>query len=319
MVTIGIIGDGPTAEVHRDRYGEIETVESVEQVNVNESTRLKGVLDTVDGIDVCSSPSTHRSVIETALARDVDVLCAPPIGGNMREAEAITDAAAASEATVLAGHVSRFAPGHVAVTDSVRDGSVGQSGVIRICRTIPERTADEWHDWYADDGNTGNLLTDFGLHDFDYLRWMIGDVERMYTRVRDDDEIEHAVTLVRFSTGAAAHVETIRGPFPNLNYRVEMDIAGDDGLVQYDTAQAAGFDCVNLDGNADIPYAEPPLTDGNGFDGYAHMLSHFVSCVRGDERPRVTAEDGARALQLSTAARRSVELGRPVTLKEVVS
>jgi predicted dehydrogenase len=28
-------------------------------------------------------------------------------------------------------------------------------------------------------------------------------------------------------------------------------------------------------------------------------LAHFVACVRGDERPRVSAEDGLRALEVS--------------------
>lgn len=319
MATVGIIGTGPTADVHRDRYERIDGVEALESVTVDETDRLRTVIDTADAVDVCSPPSTHRTAVEAALDRNVDVLCTPPIGGDMDDATAIARAAADSDGVVLAGHVPRFSPGQAGVRDSVRDGSVGELGVVRVTRSVPAGRADERHDWYADDGGTRDVLIDFALHDFDYLRWMVGDVERVFTRFRDGGEVEHAVTLVRFSNGATAHVETTYGSLPELGHRVEMDVAGDEGVVQYDTAEAAAFERIDTSATAQNSYAEPPLTDGEGRDGYYHMLDHFVTCVEDGQRPSVTAEDGMQALRLATAARRSAESGRPVAVEEVES
>lgn len=316
MVIVGLIGDGPRASVHRDRYAKLDSVESVETATVGERESVDDLVESVDTVDVCSPPDTRRDIAEVALARDTDVLCSPPIGDGTSDAAAVERAAAESEGTVLAGLPSRFAPGHANVADSVGDNSVGEPGVVRITRAVPTGRSDEWHDWYADDGGTGDLLFDFALLDFDFLRWTVGDVERVFTRCRSAGAIEHAVTLLAFSSGARAHVETVRGSLPDLSYRVEMDVAGDAGLVQYDTADAAAFAVETAGGDTEVPYAEPPLTDGDGRDAYDHMLAHFLACVEGNEEPRATADDGTRAQRLAAAARQSVETGRPVAVEE---
>lgn len=313
MVAIGIIGNGPTADVHRERYERIDDVELVE--SQSDSSQGREVIDAADAIDICSPPSTHRPVIENALSSNKDVLCTPPLGGDMDDATAIAAAAEDSDGTVLAGHVSRFSPGHVNLRDSIQEGSVGESGVIRLTRTAPTKRPDEWHDWYAYDGNTGDILFDCALHDLDYLQWAIGSIERVFTRFRGAGAVEHAVTLARFANGATAHVETIRGSLSELEYSVEMDIAGTEGILQYDTSEAAAFEQITS--GTEASYAEPPLTDGDGRDGYYYLLDHFVSCVADDERPNVTVDEGVNAQRLATAARRSSEIGRPVTVEEV--
>lgn len=315
MVAIGIIGNGPTADVHRERYEQIDNVELAE--SQSNSSHGQEVIDVVDAVDICSPPNTHRPIIGNALSCDRDVLCTPPLGGDMDDATAIAAAAEDSDGTVLASHVSRFSPGHVSIRDSLQRGSVGEPGVIRLTRTVPTKRPNEWHDWYAYDGNTGDILFDCTLHDLDYLQWAVGSIERVYTRSRGAGAVEHAVTLARFANGATAHIETSLGSLSELEYRIEMDIAGSDGVLQYDTSEAAAFNQITADSSTEAPYGEPPLTDGEGRDGYYYLLDHFVSCVADDEQPNVTVEEGVHAQRLATAARRSSEIGRPVTIEGV--
>jgi len=43
-------------------------------------------------------------------------------------------------------------------------------------------------------------------------------------------------------------------------------------------------------------------------------MCHFLRCIRGEDEPRATGEDGKRALELSLAVKRSARSGAPIHL-----
>jgi predicted dehydrogenase len=49
-------------------------------------------------------------------------------------------------------------------------------------------------------------------------------------------------------------------------------------------------------------------------DSYARQMRHFCKVVAGEEEPRVTGEDARRTLEVTLAVQRSAETGRPVNV-----
>jgi predicted dehydrogenase len=49
---------------------------------------------------------------------------------------------------------------------------------------------------------------------------------------------------------------------------------------------------------------------------YVAELKHFFRCISGEESPRITGDDGRKALQIALAARRSAETGTIVKLSQ---
>ena len=47
---------------------------------------------------------------------------------------------------------------------------------------------------------------------------------------------------------------------------------------------------------------------------FVDELAHFLACVRGEERPLVSLEDGQQSLRMALAAKESLETGRVVEL-----
>ena len=66
------------------------------------------------------------------------------------------------------------------------------------------------------------------------------------------------------------------------------------------------------------------VDDGRiGYEGFHHGSSYiehllFIEAIRGGGQPEVTLEDGYWSVAMGAAAHRSIELGRPVELSEVM-
>jgi UDP-N-acetylglucosamine 3-dehydrogenase len=178
--------------------------------------------------------------------------------------------------------------------------------VVRTSRRSPFLTG--WNDWYADWRVSGGVLLDLVIHDFDFLRWALGEVERVYARGvlgHEYNRLDYALVTLRFESGAIAHVEGHWG-FPGpFNYSIE--VAGSRALLMADSREPASLELIGgtaADG--------PDLAAGKG--PYETELEHFVRCIATGEESLVEGREAYEALRISLAATESVMTGEPVTL-----
>lgn len=322
MVRIGIVGSGFMAETHVAGYENVPDAEVVAVASPNSAQAFVDehglgaravrsveelVDDDVDAIDVCSPTPTHREYVERALDAGLDVLCEKPLATSLADAEAVARAAADAEASLTVGHVLRFFPEYVAMKETVDDGGIGTPGVARARRLSP---FPDWgsENWYADRSKTGGVLLDLAIHDLDYLRWTFGEVDRVFAR-STGGEREHAHVTLRFESGAVGYVEATWGLPDAGELRSQLELAGDEGLVEYDSADAAALIVTDDESTT--------RTNPSTRDGYGHQLAAFVKSVETGDDPPVTADDAVAAMRLSMAAKASVERGEPVAPAEV--
>ena len=259
-----------------------------------------------DYVDICTPTHTHLDLVRTAAAAGVDVFLEKPIAGTLAEAHEIAEIAADADLTFMTGHVVRFFPSH----RRAHDLEIGNAGVARARRLSP---FPDWgsDDWFADREKSGGVFVDLAIHDLDYLRWCWGDVERVFARRHRDAESEHGFVTLRFANGAVGYVESSWAQPESRPLTVELELAGDDGLVEFSTADESPYAEWTADGaTVESPFAE---------NGYRRELEHFVSCLREGSIPEVGSEEAIEALRLALAAERSAERGVPVRLKEVIA
>jgi predicted dehydrogenase len=99
-------------------------------------------------------------------------------------------------------------------------------------------------------------------------------------------------------------------------FRTALEIAGDAGLIEYPggSSMPLGIHLRQSGTSApDIAVPSSPLTE----DPYTTQIKHFYAVLAQDTPPRVTAEDGLRALEIALAASQSAQSGQPVTVQEV--
>jgi UDP-N-acetylglucosamine 3-dehydrogenase len=187
-------------------------------------------------------------------------------------------------------------------------GALGTVGVARTSRRSPFLTG--WNDWYADWRMSGGLLLDLVIHDFDFLRWSLGEVERVYARGvlgREYNRLDYALVTLRFAGGAIAHVEGQWGYPGPFNYSIE--VAGSRALVSVDSTEPAP---VQLLGGAPGAGESPDVAVGKS--PFQTELEHFLRCITTREGSLVEPRDAYEALRIGLAATEAATTGRPVTL-----
>nr|MBA3637500.1 gfo/Idh/MocA family oxidoreductase [Rubrobacteraceae bacterium] len=153
------------------------------------------------------------------------------------------------------------------------------------------------------------VLLDLVIHDFDFLRWALGEVERVYARGmlgREYNRLDYVLVTLRFESGAIAHVEGHWGYPGPFNYSIE--VAGSSALLTVDSTEPAPLELIGDTASGEVPNL------ASGKSPYEKELEHFVHCISTGEEPIVQAQDACEALRIGLAATESVLTGKPVTL-----
>jgi predicted dehydrogenase len=137
-------------------------------------------------------------VVEAALAGK-HVICEKPLALTLPDAQAMVGACAAAGVRFFVGMVVRFFPQYRAAKELVAQGRIGQPGVLRLKRVayLPMKPCDNW---YIDETRAGGIVIDLMIHDFDYARWVAGDVERVFARGNQGagGPVRYVQAIIRF-------------------------------------------------------------------------------------------------------------------------
>jgi predicted dehydrogenase len=211
--------------------------------------------------------------------------------------------------------VVRYINEYVAAKQAVEAGRVGRLAIIRLRRESarPNKAADHW---LFDTTRSGGVMMDLLVHDYDYARYLAGDVESVWARtVRDTSgaEVDFGFAVLRHVSGAITHVAG-GWVYPWPVFRTGFEIAGDAGLIQYESSDSAPV-TPYLIGERDEGEAGTGLPDSPVAENpWALELADFVASIQGDGPPRVSAQDALEAVRIADAVIESSRTGRPVRL-----
>lgn len=326
MLKVAVIGAGTMGSVHSEAYVAMDNTELVGIVDINEdigselaesrktnfykSFEELIAVENPDLIDICVPTYLHRDYVEKAAKTKKHVICQEPMATSLEDARAMMDVCEEEGVQLFVAQVTRFYPNYQRIHEMVAAQKLGKIGTARTMRgsALPSG----WNDWYSNMEQSGTLVTDLLIHDFDFLRWCFGDVERVYAKSqweRGFNKMDHAFVSLRFQNGVIAHVEG-SWAYPN-GFRTELEIAGSDGIITSNSEDSAPIKALfrKTEGTA---VSESPLK----VSPYQSGLEYFVSCVQNRSEPFSNAEDGYKALEISLAALQSIKKEKVVWLKE---
>jgi len=321
QLRIGVVGAGGIAHSHLSawqRLGATVRVWSVDGRGAEVGARygagfaddLADLIDGSDVVDVCTPTWTHPEIVHAAAAAGRHVICEKPLALTHGSAEGMIAACTDAGVQLHPAQVVRYFGEYAAAERLVRAGRIGTPAVLRLSR----RSAAPVAAWFADPTLSGGIMVDQMIHDFDYARWIAGEVDCAYARTVPG--LRGALTafvVLRHSSGALSHlVGAWAGP--DEVFATSFSLAGSAGLLRHSSAASTA---VTWTGVTDARAGEVipgGTTQRSPFD---EELAEFAAAVAGGPAPRVSASDGLAALDIALAAVRSAELGRPVEVGEV--
>ncbi|MGO8670115.1 MAG: Gfo/Idh/MocA family protein [Capsulimonadaceae bacterium] len=273
-----------------------------------------------DIIDICTPTAHHRGYVERAAAAGRAIFCEKPLARTMADCDAIVDAVERSGVPFMAGHVVRWFPAFARAKSLVDSGGVGRPVAIRASRVGSFPGAGRPDNWYADPEQSGGVILDLSLHEFDWMRWCLGEVDRVYARSfagRPDlaGKLDYALVTLRFRSGVVGHVTGSWAHSPGI--RVQFEIAGDAGLIEHDSSRSVSVTVAQRPAASEPPSAmraapRAPLAPAD--DPYRGELGAFLAALAAGVDPPVTVYDSRAAVRIALAAIESVLSGKAVTL-----
>jgi predicted dehydrogenase len=273
-------------------------------------TSLEAALDNSDLIDICTPPAEHARATIAAARAGKHVVCEKPIARNLSDARAMIAACEAAGVRLFVAHVVRFFPEFARAKAVLDSGALGRLGVVRSVRggAPPAHSG-----WFTDIEQSGGVTLDVAIHDIDYMRWLCGDVVRVFARglTFRSLKVDHTLLTLRFASGAIGHIEA-SWAFPAGNFRTSFELAGTEGLLVHDSDEAQPLDVQYHPGAA--PASPPVLGSSAPLQGDPYLLEfkHVLDALDSGAAFLVTPDDALAALRVALAAIESLRTGRPV-------
>lgn len=328
---VGIIGAGGMGSVHAHAWRAAgASVAGIVSRDAEAASRLAAEVGTraisgitellaeVDVIDICTPTPSHLEYARQAAQSGKHVVCEKPIALTIPDAQSMIEACEGAGVRLFIAHVVRFFPQYRAAKDALFGGQVGDLGVIRLKRAAYQ-PRPKGENWFLDAEQSGGMVVDLMIHDFDYARWLGGEVERVYARsaraIFPDAPGDYALVTLRFTSGAMALIEG-GWAYPKGVFRTAIDISGTDGLIEWHSDSSGTIKSFLENTAQDAPDVGLPQSI-LAEDPYETQIRHVKRAFETGEPFLVSPQDGLEALRIALAARMSLRTGRTIRLEEV--
>lgn len=327
MKRVGLLGPGSIAQVHLAGWQQLPVEiaahydlrpemaqRAADQYGGKACTSLDEFFDAVDIVDICTPAAAHKENVLAAAAAGKPMVCEKPLARHLHDCEEMVAACEQAGVLLFVAQVVRFFPEFVAAKAALDSGAIGKPGVIRTIRagSFPRTLGG----FYGNFEKSGGVILDVGIHDIDFQRWCMGEVARVFTRdltFANEPERDHALITLRFTSGAIGHIEASWAS-PVGQWRTRLEIAGEEGLVEWDSEGEAPITRIMLNeaGNGKTRTTLSPY--GADINPYKAELAHFLHCLETGQPMRVTPQDGLMAVKVALAAIESARTGKPIDI-----
>ncbi len=319
---VGVIGTGHLGKLHTKMFKEIENCELVgiydsnsdqakqvsKEFNVQSLKSVDELLNKVDAVSIAAITSAHYDIAKKCFEKNIHVFVEKPITATIPQAEELVKISNEKKLNLQVGHIERFNPALVSMEEYMLEPKFIQTD--RLAQFNPR-------------GTDVAVVLDLMIHDIDIILSLVKsevkDVQANGVAIVSDN-LDIANARIQFENGVVANVTASRISQKKMR---KMRIFQQDGYIALDfiTGVAELFRLLPVD-SKDSPtfislgeigvgdkkkklvYEQPKQKEINALK---YELQLFVSSVLVKEKPKVSGEDGLRALKVAEIIIQKIE------------
>ena len=332
---IGVLGVGAMGKRHAENIRRLvpeATLVAVADVAADQARQVAAELEiehgfasledmlerkNIDCVVIATPDKFHAQAIRAAAAAGKHILCEKPLALSLADAHAALEAVAKAGVHLQIGFMRRYDPGYAAAMKRIEAGEIGEPVVFKSIgrdKDAPPISS------YQSKLN-GMLFYNNTIHDFDLARWLMRDevkeVQAYATvairpEVAEFGDIVAGVVNLKYGRGAIGNIESyVQAVY---GYDIRTEIAGSKGSILIGSLQQTSVTVLTSDGGTQ-KLADHFLTRFD--DAYVAEVQDFVQSMLHDRAPRVSGEDGLRALEIAVAAEQSHLQSKPSPVGQV--
>jgi predicted dehydrogenase len=282
---------------------------TVETRRYDEAQRM---LDTqpLDLVQVCCRPDRNPYWSARCLERDLPVLSDKPLAMDMPTLESLFRTAHRSKAPLLPMHTQRGEAAFAAVAQAVQAGEIGKP--LAGFSQKSYKWGKSRPDYFRSRRSFPGLAPFVGIHAFDWLHWILGDV---FLEVQGSENIaahpdypacaSHAAFTLTAKDGGviALTLDYLRPATAPTHGDEHIRLAGTGGVIETALIEQK----VTLV-TSDKPPRVLPLPE------QPDIATAFVRSLRGDGPLPISLHDSFRITEIALKAQQAADTGKPVTL-----
>ncbi len=270
-----------------------------------------------DAVIIANPTALHLDVAIPAAKMGCHLFLEKPISHNLARIDELRAAVQQRGSRVLVGFQFRYHPGLARVRQIIQGHDALSIGRPLSVRAHWGEYLPNWHPWedyrqgYSARQDLGGGVVLTLCHPLDYLRWLLGDVEKLWAFTTRGSDLElsvedNAEIGLKFASGLVGTVHLDYNQRPPAH---RLEIIGTQGSLRWENADGA-VRISNGQGWATFP----PPENFERNDLFRAQMQHFSEVVSGRAEPLCSLEDGIKALELALAVHASSQTEKIVVL-----
>lgn len=277
-----------------------------------------------DAVIIATPESDHREATLSAAENGCHVFVEKPFATTLEDADAMTNACANADVKLMIGHILRFDVNYAMIQDAVHEETIGRFLSAYARRITPIGEAHRLQ-------GRVSPITYIAVHDIDQMLWYHHvPVKSVYARalhgrVWDQyNTYDCAWITMEFEDGALG-IQEVGWCLPEewAGWQkpnswggfgdVRMNVIGTEGVLNINFTPMDLYAC-DREGWKMPDTRHWPTMNGKLVGAAKLEVEHFFGCIRNDEKPLITGEDGRRSIEVMIAAELSIKEDRIITL-----
>ena len=324
MLNFALIGAGRIGKMHAEIINanpetnlkfvyDVNREFALDVANINNAEVVKKPEDAIvspetNAVLIASATPTHIQFIKMAANAGKAVFCEKPIDLDIDKVNKCKEELKDTKSPIQIGFNRRFDQSHNKAQQARVNKEIGDLEMIIITSRDPAAPGLDYLN------AAGGFFRDTTIHDFDLSRFILGDdpiveVSAFGANLFDDNakiakDFDTAMFILKSKSGVLIHINNSRRAVYGYDQRVE--VFGSKGMVisnnqtpnsleRYTSSSTSSKDLIHF------------FFIERYQQAYRDQFNSFVETIKTNSKPKVTFEDGRKALIIANAAYDSFE------------